>query len=353
MENLPNNVRRRYDPLTWFKWGAVILLGLTVLSTLIYWLLGQYYGKDWTPLDCLFMTVVTLSTIGYEDWLEIRNLPLAMSYTILLMMVSIAVPAFVISNLTALIVEGLFSDVFRRRRMERSISDLKDHIIICGAGTTGLHCIQELLRTNRRFVVIDVNAEQIAYVAKEIGEFLHIVGPADDDDVLKHAGIDRASGLITCLTADKDNLFVTLSARRLNPKLTIVSKAIDDLASPKLRSAGANRTVNPTAIGGLRMVSELVRPTVVTFLDEMLRDHKKTYRFEELTVKAGSSVENKTLADANLRRVGDVLVVAARAPGAAEFLYNPKASMTLSAGTTIVLLGQSHDLEELHPSFSA
>lgn len=353
METSPSAGRRAYDPLTWFKWGAVILLSLTLLSTLIYWLLGQYYGKDWTPLDCLFMTVVTLTTIGYGDWLGIKDLPLAMWYTILLMCVSFAVPAFVISNLTALIVEGLFSDVFRRRRMERSISDLKDHIIICGAGTTGLHCIQELIRTSRRFVVVDINAEQITFASKELGEFLHIVGPADDDEVLKHAGVERAFGLIACLTDDKDNLFVTLSARRLNPMLTIVSKAIDDLAGPKLRSAGANRTVNPTAIGGLRMVSELVRPTVVTFLDEMLRDRRNAYRFEELAVQAGSSVENKTLADANLRSVGDVLVVAARPPGSTEFVYNPKASLALTAGTTIVLLGRTQDLEALHPCFSA
>jgi voltage-gated potassium channel len=348
-----NSGEIHYDPFRWLRRGAIALSTVAVISTLIYWSLGRYYGReDWTLFDCLFMVVITLTTIGYGDWLNIKGLYLAEIHTMLLAVVGMGVPAFVITNAIGLIVEGLFSNAFRRRRMDKQIAELKDHLIICGVGTTGFHCIEELAKTHRPFVAVDENEAKLLALSRRLGDFPFIVGMAGDDDVLRKAGIVHAAGLIACLADDKDNLFVTLSARALNPRLRIISRVTDELARPKLVTAGANAVVNTTAIGGMRMVSEMVRPSVVTFLDSMLRDPDEQYRFEEITVAAGSSVAGRTLATADLRRVAEVIVVAARPAGERRFTYNPHGEFPLEAGCTVVFLGRTEDLAALRPHFA-
>ncbi|MCZ7646964.1 MAG: potassium channel family protein [Planctomycetota bacterium] len=341
-----------YDPIRWLVGGAIALVGITVISTFVYWGLGHYYDRpDWTFNKCLFMVVITLSTIGYGDILELEHGPaVALYFTMVLAMVGVGVPAFVLSNILALIVEGLFSDILRRRRMEKRMAKLAGHIIVCGAGITGLHAIDELLKTKRPFVAIDRDPEALARATEELGEFLYLADDADNDDTLKKAGIDRASGLIACLSDDKENLFLVLSARRLNPKLRIVSKVVDVFAAAKLRAAGADRVINPTEIGGMRLVSELVRPTAVGFLDRMLRDRAGDYRFEELTVQAGSAMENLTLATSGLHKEG-ILVVAALPQGQEHLSYNPTAEFKLDLGCTIVVLGPSENLGALRQRF--
>lgn len=343
-----------YDPFRWIRWGLLVLLAITALSTLAYWLLGRYYGReDWTPFNCLFMVVITLTTVGYGDWLHIKGLYGAELYTMFLALVGMGVPAFVISNAIALIVEGLFSDVFRRRHMDKQVAGLREHLIVCGVGTTGYHCLEELVKTRHPLVAIDRDAARLAEVAQELGDFPYLVGDADDDQVLRDAGVERAAGLIACLTDDKENLFVTLSARALNPRLRIVSKVVAEAARSKLLAAGASVVVNTTAIGGLRLVSELVRPSVVTFLDAMIRDPTDNYRFEELYCAAGCAVAGRKLSQAQLREHSQVLVVAVREPGAARFTYNPGPDFLLVPGTVIVLLGRMQDLEALRPRFGA
>ena len=161
------------------------------------------------------------------------------------------------------------------------------------------------------------------------------------------AGIDRAAGLIACLTEDKDNVFVTLTARQMNRNLRIISKVLEDNSRRKLAIAGANGTVNPTYIGGLRLVSELVRPTVVTFLDNMMRDRRSTHRFEQLQVSPSSPVAGKKLSEANLRGKLQALVVAIKPPDAEQFIYNPTADVVLLPGTQIVFLASTADMGTL------
>jgi len=229
---------------------------------------------------------------------------------------------------------------------------MKDHFIICGIGTTGYHCLDELLRTKRPCVVIDMNRAKLDQVTAELGEFPFIVGSPDNDDVLRQAGVERAQGLVASLADDKENLYVTLSARALNPDLRIISEVRDNLARPKLLKAGASSVVNPTSIGGLRMVSELVRPAVVTFLDSMLRDRQDDYRFEELLVASGCAVDGKTLGALGLVQKVDVLIVAIQLPGDARFTYHPKPESVLPAGTTVVLMGQIEEIVKLRPDFA-
>ena len=350
---VPHFEEPRYDPFRFMKWGGLLLLALTVMATLVYWLLGRHYGRvDWAPMNCLFMVVITLTTIGYGDWLELRNLHLAEVFTMFLALVGIAVPAFLVSNVTALVVEGLFTDIFRRRRMHKKIAALRDHIIICGVGSTGLHCVTELMSTGRQIVAIDHNETKLRHLCEELGEFPYIVGSAESDEILLEAGIERAAGLIACLTEDKDNVFVTLTARQMNRNLRIISKVLEDNSRRKLAIAGADGTVNPTYIGGLRLVSELVRPTVVTFLDNMMRDGRSTHRFEQLSVAKSSPVAGKKLSEASLRGKSNALVVAVKPPDSDQFIYNPTADVVLLPGTQIVLLASTLDMNTLRSLIS-
>ena len=348
---------KRYDPWFLFKWGIALLFALFVVSTIVYYLLGIYYHKadpdvNWSLMDCVFMVSITLSTIGYGDWLGIHRKTLAELYTMFLALAGIGVPAFLISTFTALIVEGVIGDTVRRRRMQQEISGLKGHIIVCGAGATGMHCIDELLRIGRKFVVVDTNEQQLKLLVETLGQFPYIVGSGDRDEVLLQAGIERAEGMLVCLREDKDNLFITLTARVLNPDIRIASKGVDDHVRKKMVIAGANAIVNPTAIGGLRLVSELIRPATVGFLDSMMREKTAT-RFSELVVSKGSTLAGKSLAEADLRHRADVLIVAARHPGVETFIYNPKADFLLEANCVVVVLGPSPEIEKLRPVFQS
>jgi len=348
-EQRPRNINP-FDPLRFFKIGMLALLVLGAASTLIYYHLGTYYGANWSFMDCLFMVVITLTTIGYGDWLDIRGKFFAEIYTMGLAITGIGIPAFIVSNLTALIVEGVLGDTVRRRRMQEEISKMQGHVVVCGGGGTGEHCIDELLKLRRQIVVIDRNEERLKFLQQSLGQFPYLIGNADQDDILKRAGVARAEGLICCLTDDKDNVFVALSARLLNSNLRIVSKGIEDHVRRKMLMAGANSVVNPTAIGGLRLVSELVRPTTVSFLDSMLRE-RIAVRFEDLEVGSASSLAGSTLGTANLKQKADVQVVAARPAGDENFVYNPEGDFVLQTGCVIVVLGLLSEIEKLRPLF--
>jgi len=342
---------KRYDPWFMLRWGIALLVLLFFVSTAAYWSLGEYwYHTHWSLMDCAFMVSITLSTIGYGDWLDIHGKTAAEIYTMFLALAGIGVPAFLISTFTALIVEGVIGDTVRRRRMQQEIAAMSGHVIVCGAGATGMHCIDELLRIGRKFVAVDVNAEHLKDLQTSLGQFPYIVGSGDRDEVLLAAGIMRAEGLLVCLREDKDNLFITLTARVLNPDIRIASKGVDDHVRKKMVMAGANAVVNPTAIGGLRLVSELIRPATVGFLDSMMREKTAT-RFGELVLEKNSVLRDKTLAEADLRHRADVLIVAARHPGVETFIYNPKADFLLEANCVVVVMGPSAEIEKLRPVF--
>jgi len=356
-ENAPisGKARRTYDPWKFFRVGMAVLFVVAALSTVFYYFMGLYcYHTHWSLLDCLFMVVITLSTIGYGDWLNIQQIPnnwVIETFTMFLAIAGMGVPAFIISNITALIVDGIVSDTFRRRRMQQEIAKLKGHVIVCGAGGTGQHCIEELLKLGRKFVVIDADEGRLKSLQQAVGDFLYVVGHAERDEVLAQAGVERAAGLVSALPDDKANLFITLSARVLNPDLRIVSKGVDDHVRRKMVIAGANAVVSPAAIGGLRMVSELLRPATTGFLDTMLRQ-RTSVRFDELVVGKGSPLSGKTLAEADLRQIADALVVAARHPGQESFIYNPKASFLLEPDCVIVVLAQVAEVDKLRPLFA-
>ena len=300
--------------------------------------------EGWPFLDALYMTTITLSTVGFQ---EVH--PLSTGGRLLAMALILGGTGsllYGLSVVTAFIVEGELTGLLGKRRMEKALAKLHAHVIVCGAGETGKHVVEELLKTQTPCVVIEQDLARLKHLER-FGGMPVIEGDATDGVVLSRARIDIARGLITTLPSDKDNLFVILTARELNPTLRIVSRVIEDDSHAKLRKAGADAVVSSNQIGGLRLASELIRPHVVSFLDTMLRDPHRVLRIEEAEVMQGSPVVGKTLDELDLvSRVG-LVVMAKRRSAVGEFEYNPRASSRLDAGDFLIVCGELSQVETL------
>ncbi|HEY8073662.1 MAG TPA: potassium channel protein [Labilithrix sp.] len=332
--------------------GAVAVLAiLTIGGALAYEVLGD--GR-WSFADCLYMSVITISTVGYAELKQMGEVPGARTVTIGLIVSGVGALAYVQANLTALLVEGVIGHAWRRNRMQNAIAKLEGHVVVAGAGSTGKHVIEELLATGTPFVVIDRSLEHLERINVDLagGKLLFIHGDATDDHVLTQANVAKARGVVAALTHDKDNLFVTLSARSLNDKARIVAKIVEDHAAAKMLKAGASAAVNPTLIGGRRLASELIRPEVNEFLDQMLRDKSKNLRIEEVAVPEKSTWVGSALKDTPIRRETRLLVVAVRATDR-QFTYNPDPEHVLEAGTTLIVMGEAENVSKLRSLIDA
>ena len=319
--------------------AAVVLLGGTAL-----YLIG--HGR-WSFVDTIYFAINAVSTVGFRELDEMEHVRYAHLVTILIILAGLGTVAYFQSTLTALLVQGVIGERFRMNRMQARIDRMQDHVIVCGVGSTGMHAVEELYATRTPCVVIDRSREALDRIAQEIarGDLLFVTGDATDDMVLMAAGITRAKGVIAALTEDKDNLFVTLSARSLNARARIVSKVIAHDGAPKMIRAGANATVSPNQIGGRRLASELVRPTVTEFIDQMLRDKDDVLRLEEVVIPDGSSFIGRDLRDVPIRAETKLLVVALRVDK--KFIYNPEPSTIIEAGSVLVVLGASANVARL------
>jgi voltage-gated potassium channel len=321
------------------------LTTLTFLGAIAYYLVGA--GR-WRFGECVYMTVMTISTVGFSELPQLHEVRGARLLTIFLITGGVGTIAYFQANLTALLVEGAIGQALRRNRMRKQIVALQDHIVVAGAGSTGKHVIEELVATQTPFVVIDRDHAHLERISQDLceGKMLFVHGDATEDHVLIEASIARAKGVVAALTHDKDNLFVTLSARSLNATARIVSKVVEADASPKMIKAGATSVVNPTMIGGQRMASDLIRPEVNEFLDQMLRDKDKNLRLEEVVVPEGSSFVGMALKDTPIRRETKALVVAVRASDR-TFVYNPDPEFLIERGTTLIVMGESDSIVRL------
>lgn len=227
--------------------------------------------------------------------------------------------------------------------MEKRIADLADHLVVCGSGPTAAYAVEELTAVDRDVVLVGPDAGRIEEIRPELDEDLpRVEGDPASDDVLRKAGVERAAGLVACAEDDRENLVITLSARQLNPDLRIVSRIGDVEAAEKVRRTGADSVVSPDHIGALRLASELIRPTVVSFLDEMLRDRELNLRVDEVRVPEGSAAVGRTLEEAGIQEGSDALLLAVRTSGD-EWVYNPPPTREIRAGERLVFLGTPAD----------
>lgn len=316
---------------------ALILLFLVIVSGIF----GYMMIEGWGIIDSFYMTIITIASVGY---MEVNPLsPQGRIFTIFLIIYGMGILLFGISTFTAFLVEGELSEMLRRRKMEKRISELKGHYIVCGIGRIGRHIIDELHQTGRPFVAIDSNEE----ICKELAEkgMLFVKGDATSSTVLKTANAANAKGVFCSLYTDAENLLLILTAKGINPDLRIVSKAEEDESEEKMRRAGADGVVLPKFIGGLRMASAMVRPEAVSFLDRMLKGQEETYRVEDITVSENSVFAGKTLKTSGFLDKRGIGVVAIRK--GERYVFNPSSEEILEVGDALILIGDTKSVREI------
>ena len=315
----------------------LISLSLIVCAGVI----GYKTIEGWAVLDALYMTVITLASVGF---MEVHPLsPAGRIFTISLILGGTGMLIYGISTFTALIVEGELTNVLRRRNMQKKIDHLKGHYIVCGADQTGRYVIEELVKTKLDFIVIEKDREKIKQLEDQ--SIFFVEGDATHNAILQTAGIQTAKGLITALHSDAENLLVVFTAKKLNPDLKVISKAVEEESEQKIRMAGADGVVMPNFIGGLRMVSAMTRPSVVTFLDTMLRSQDKTIRVEEVEIFPGSPFIDRTIGETGIHGIQGVTLVAIRDKSNEDYLFNPPGSRVLTANDLMIVMG---DIDRIH-----
>lgn len=331
--------------------AALLLLVVTSVSVLGYRLIG---GPAVSLLQATYMAVVTLAGVGYGEIVDTSHNPALRIFNMFIVLFGVIIMALVFSSVTAYLVEGDYSDYFRRRKMLKRISQLNGHYIVCGLGDTGRHAVSELQKTRTPFVVIDTHEDNIKKLREHHGDeafanMLYLVGDASDEEVLESAGLSRAGGLLITLPQDKENLVITVLVRQKNPTVRIVARCTDSKFSDRILKAGANSVVSPNQIGGLRLASEVIRPHVVGFLDLMIREESRTLRIEEIIVPEKSSWLGKSLADVGMRSLFNLLPMAVKNAHEDEashrFWVNPPDTVKVKAGLVIIVLGDVKDIQ--------
>jgi voltage-gated potassium channel len=331
-------------------WVAISALGVIAAIAVIGY--RELSNPPASLLTAIYMMVVTLSGVGYGEIVDTsHNAPLRI-FNIFILLFGVAVTVYVLSVLTAFIIEGDLHDVFRRGRMNKRIAALSGHYIVCGLGETGRHTAEELSKTNTPYVAIDLSQEVIDRARSQVdsleSDMLYIVGDATDQDVLLQAGLERAKGIVTTLSSDKDNLVITVIVRQQDPQIRIISRYTHVSFAERMTSAGANATVSPNRIGGLRLASELLRPQVVEFLDLMIQQRPDTFRIEEISISAASPWKGRTITDLNLRSAFGLILLAIKdmkVEGEHSLRLNPPDNSILGPGAVLIVMGGHDDLE--------
>lgn len=329
-------------PFRHFIAAVVGLILLTMLGTF-----GYAAIEDWSLRESLYMTVITLSTVGYG---EVHALsPEGQWFSIIFVMLGFAFAGFAVAGVSAFIVQGELRNLLRGRRLDREIASLKDHYIVCGCGAVGREITSAFLRAGQAFVVVEINLET-SQVHGEDG-ILCVEGDATQEEVLQQAGIERAHGLIAALHDDPENVFVTLTARQLNPDLHIIARANEKGSESKLRVAGANHVISPFEIAGRRMAATVLRPNVSTFLDTVVQEAGVDLRLEEIAITSDSRLVGRTLRDADVGRLTGCVVVGLHdnegRPRSEPGFVASVSAVSLRTGDRLIVLGNDDQLRRV------
>jgi voltage-gated potassium channel len=314
-------------------------LAALVIVTMIGVVGFSIIGKGrYSLIDAAYMTVITLTTVGYGEIIDMSQNPAGRVFTMGLLLTGMGIVAYTVPLLAAFFIEGQVNHIFLRRRMDKQIAQLREHYVVCGDIAATWYVAEELKRTDRPFVLVVPTEGVLREALERLGEVPRIVGDPSDDDALLAAGVDRCAGVVVVMESDKDNVLVALTARRLAPRARIVASTESREAEAKLRTAGADAVVSPARTGGLRIASELVRPKVVSFLDQMLRDTRSSLRVEEVTVPSGAPAVGKSLGALGIDDVVGALLLAIRDPATGAFTFKPSGDTPVRANTTLVVM---------------
>ncbi|PIP70788.1 MAG: potassium channel protein [Nitrospirae bacterium CG22_combo_CG10-13_8_21_14_all_44_11] len=315
---------------------ALVFITCVVLAGSV----GYMLIEGWSCLDSLYMTVITIASVGYK---EIHDLsPHGRIFTIILIISGVGSVTYALTTIAKIIVEGEIQEIFGRKKLEKRIKELKGHYIVCGYGRMGRIICRELKGKNIKFGVIE--KEPNTFEADE--ETLMLKGDATKDELLKEMGIEKAKGLISVLPTDAENLFVVLSARELNPKLFIVARAGEEGSEQKLLRAGADRVVSPYYIGGLRIAHTVLKPAVVDFIEFATKSGNIDLQMEEIAVQHNSKLAGLTLDECGIGRDLGIIVVAIK-KASGDMKFNPTFRTAIKAGDTLIALGEIPKLRTL------
>lgn len=312
---------------------AVVVVGGTVGYTII---------EGWNTLDALFMTVISLTTVGFG---EVHPLsPAGKVFTLMVILGGVLLVALAVSIGSKIVLEGQLENILGRRKVEKEISRLRDHYIVCGYGRMGKVISREFKKKPVPFVVIERDPEIIKTIDPDV---LAIPGNATEDEILRQAGIERARGLVSVVSSDADNVYITLTATGICPDLYVVVRAGDEGSEQKLLRAGASKVVSPYVIGGTGIANAILRPAVVDFIELVTRREHLELQMEEIQIDAASSLVGRTILDTGLRQQFGVIVVAVKKRND-HMDFNPPSEYSVDAGDRLIVLGAGDKLAELN-----
>jgi voltage-gated potassium channel len=318
--------------------AAVMLTLIVSIGTAGYMIL-----EKWNFLDSLYMTVITLTTVGFSEVHPINEQGRILTMTILVS--GLGVVGYLVGTLTQILIEGQLLRIMGRKKLERQIEKLKDHFIICGYGRVGRIICEEIYRSKPTpLVVIDSDSTVTAKIEED--GHLYLLGDATEEQCLLRAGIRSAKGLATALDSEADNVYITLTAKGLKPNLFIIARGGRIGSEKKLVQAGANHVVSPHQIGGYRMAQALLRPSVTEFIDFATHDPGAGMGMEEISVKPHSKLSDVALVDSGIRKELDLIIVAIKKADG-TMLFNPASHTTIQIGDTLIALGQRSSLIKL------
>jgi len=321
---------------------TVILLTLGILS---WGTIGYHYIEGWGFFDSLYMTIITISTVGFREISDMSEA--GRLWTILLILLGVTLGTFIVSRFTEQITDTIR---YRRRKMLRRISKLSDHYIICGFGRIGQVIADELRKSGRRFVIIEKDGAVLQALDPE--ECLYIESNAVNEEVLIKANIAQARGLVSVINSDAENVFLTMMARELNPELYIVARSVDPATTQRIKKAGANSVMNPYSLSGYRMAQLLINPKVNEFVDMLRQDSHLDMTIEEVIVPVGSPFQGHSIAELNFRRNYHILITGiTRSSG--ELIFNPAPELPIEAGDSLIAIGKKDDIHRLKTDAAA
>jgi len=325
------------DPFRQLRLALAILFFVIVAGALGYTLI-----EGWPLFDSLYMTVITLATVGFKEVHELSQEGKA--FTIVLIIGGTGVIAYSLGSLIQFMVEGHLRQAVGRRKMHATIGKLKDHYIICGFGRIGQMICKEFQARPVPFVVVEKNPHLCERLTRE--GYLFVQGNATDDDSLLAAGIARARGLVTAVTSDTDNVYITLTARGLNPGLFILARAGEEGSEVKLMRAGASKVISPYTIGATRMAHAVLRPSVVDFIELATARENLALQIEEIEVSDRSPLVGQTLVSAGIRQTMGIIIVAIKQPDG-HMLFNPPPQTAIDAHSVLIILGERPAIKQL------
>jgi voltage-gated potassium channel len=325
------------DSLRHLRLSVALLVAIIASGTLGYRLI-----EGWQTFDALYMTVITLSTVGFK---EVHNLsPDGKIFTIILIISGTSTIAYTLGRLLQFTLEGQLRRLLGRKKLENRISKLRNHYIICGFGRIGHLICREFQSRPTPFVIVEKDSHLIERLVRE--GFLFVEGDATDDETLQAAGIDHAKGLITAVTSDTDNVYITLTARGLNPKLFILARAGEEGSEKKLMRAGASKVISPYTIGASRMAQAILRPSVVDFIEIATTSEHLELQIEEITVSVKSELAGKSLIDSGVRQTMNIIIVGIKQTDG-QMIFNPAPDKVIEPNSVLIILGQRKAISQL------